>query len=60
MNGLRANATLIAGVFGMALIATLGVIEDGKVDTAIAQIAGIVGLLVGRSMGASGPKPGGA
>ena len=30
MNGLRANATLIAGVFGMALIAGLGVIEDGQ------------------------------
>ncbi len=59
MNGLRANATLIAGVIGMGLIASLALIEGGKVDTAIAQIAGIVGLLVGRSMGANGPKPGG-
>jgi len=58
VNGLRANATLIAGVFGMLLIASLAFVEGGKVDTAIAQIAGIVGLLVGRSMGAGPSKPG--
>ena len=48
--GLRGYRTLVAGIIGMGLIAALAIHAGGAVEGAIAQIAGIVAILAGRSM----------
>lgn len=48
--GLRGYRTLVAGLVGMGLIAALAIHAGGSVEGAIAQIAGIVAILAGRSM----------
>jgi hypothetical protein len=50
MGGLRGYRTLIAGVVGMLSIVVLALHGEGSTDGAIAQIAGIIGVLAGRSM----------
>jgi hypothetical protein len=50
MGGLRGYRTLIAGVVGMVSIVVLALHGEGSTDGAIAQIAGIIGVLAGRSM----------
>ena len=47
---LRGYRTLIAGVVGMVSIVILALHGEGSTDGAIAQIAGIIGVLAGRSM----------
>lgn len=47
---LRGYRTLIAGVVGMTAITILALSGEGSTDGAIAQIAGIIGVLAGRSM----------
>ena len=47
---LRGYRTLIAGVVGIVAITVLALHGEGSTDGAIAQIAGIIGVLAGRSM----------
>ena len=47
---LRGYRTLIAGVVGIVAITVLAIHGEGSTDGAIAQIAGIIGVLAGRSM----------
>lgn len=56
--GLRGYRTLLAGVVGMGLIAALAIHAGGSVEGAIAQIAGIVAILAGRSMSQRDSGPG--
>jgi hypothetical protein len=48
--GLKGYRTLIAGVVGIVAITILALNGEGSTDGAIAQIAGIIGVLAGRSM----------
>lgn len=48
--GLKGYRTLIAGIVGMVAITILALNGEGSTDGAIAQIAGIIGVLAGRSM----------
>ena len=47
---MRGYRTLIAGVVGIVAITILAMHGEGSTDGAIAQIAGIIGVLAGRSM----------
>jgi type IV secretory pathway VirB2 component (pilin) len=47
---LRGYRTLVAGVVGIVAITVLAIHGEGSTDGAIAQIAGIIGVLAGRSM----------
>lgn len=47
---LRGYRTLIAGVVGIVAITVLALNGEGSTDGAVAQIAGIIGVLAGRSM----------
>jgi type IV secretory pathway VirB2 component (pilin) len=47
---MRGYRTLIAGVVGIVAITVLAMHGEGSTDGAIAQIAGIIGVLAGRSM----------
>jgi type IV secretory pathway VirB2 component (pilin) len=54
---MRGYRTLIAGVVGIVAITVLAIHGDGSTDGAIAQIAGIIGVLAGRSMAARDEHP---
>ena len=47
---MRGYRTLIAGLVGIVAITVLALHGEGSTDGAIAQIAGIIGVLAGRSM----------
>ena len=47
---MRGYRTLIAGMTGIVAITVLAIHGEGSTDGAIAQIAGIIGVLAGRSM----------
>ncbi len=47
---LRGYRTLVAGMTGIVAITVLAMHGEGSTDGAIAQIAGIIGVLAGRSM----------
>ncbi len=47
---MRGYRTLIAGMTGIVALTILAMHGEGSTDGAIAQIAGIIGVLAGRSM----------
>lgn len=47
---MRGYRTLIAGIVGIVAITLLALQDEGSTEGAIAQIAGIIGVLAGRSM----------
>ncbi len=47
---MRGYRTLIAGMTGIVAITILAMHGEGSTDGAIPQIAGIIGVLAGRSM----------
>lgn len=53
---MRGYRTLIAGVVGIIAITILAIHGEGSTDGAIAQIAGIIGVLAGRSMAEREPE----
>jgi hypothetical protein len=53
---MRGYRTLIAGVVGILAITVLAIHGEGSTDGAIAQIAGIIGVLAGRSMAEREPE----
>ena len=53
---MRGYRTLIAGMTGIVAITVLAIHGEGSTDGAIAQIAGIIGVLAGRSMAEREPE----